>query len=209
MNKEWGYYKTIPNDWLVENYAINRMSAPECGRALKCSYATIYRALISNGIKIRTSGDSQIGKRTGEKHPRWKGGLKIKTVRQCCMCGASIHRTWNKSGCYVCKGRCRSELFQHLNGGSKCHLWHGGIGEDIKWRHRGFKYLNWRRSIFIRDDFTCQKCGKKNVYLQAHHIRNWKDNPDGRYDITNGETMCLHCHKRIHFPNKQQEVHHF
>jgi ribosomal protein L37AE/L43A len=56
-----------------------------------------------------------------------------------------------------------------------------------------FKY-----TVFERDNFTCQKCGKHGGTLNAHHILNFNDNPDKRYDISNGITLCDSCHILFH-----------
>lgn len=61
------------------------------------------------------------------------------------------------------------------------------------------EYRKWRWTIFRRDDFTCQMCGKKiSGTLEAHHIKSWKEYPESRYDIDNGVTLCEECHKKIH-----------
>jgi len=54
----------------------------------------------------------------------------------------------------------------------------------------------WRIKVFERDSYTCQKCGKKGGRLQAHHIKPYKKHPKLRWDINNGETLCLECHKK-------------
>lgn len=60
---------------------------------------------------------------------------------------------------------------------------------------RDKKYLQWRLNVFKRDNWTCQKCGKRGCYLEAHHIKSWKDYPKLRYKLNNGQTLCLSCHK--------------
>lgn len=54
----------------------------------------------------------------------------------------------------------------------------------------------WRRSVFERDNYTCKKCGQRGGRLQAHHIKPYKEYLDLRYDINNGQTLCVDCHKR-------------
>jgi len=54
----------------------------------------------------------------------------------------------------------------------------------------------WRLAVFERDKFTCQKCGKKGVYIEAHHIKNWAKFPKLRFKISNGKTLCKSCHKK-------------
>ena len=59
-------------------------------------------------------------------------------------------------------------------------------------------YKNWRSSVFIRDNFTCQHCYIYGVKLNAHHIKKWSDFEELRFDINNGITLCTQCHKNIH-----------
>ncbi len=57
------------------------------------------------------------------------------------------------------------------------------------------KYKQWRSDVFQRDSWTCQTCGKKECYLESHHIKSWAKYLQLRYDITNGVTLCRECHK--------------
>lgn len=59
-------------------------------------------------------------------------------------------------------------------------------------------YKEWRMAVFERDEFTCQDCGKNNVYIEAHHIKGWTEYPSLRYDVDNGITLCKDCHLRRH-----------
>jgi hypothetical protein len=58
-------------------------------------------------------------------------------------------------------------------------------------------YLQWRMGVFERDKYTCQKCGKRGGELNAHHIKSWSKYPKLRYEIANGKTFCVICHKNI------------
>lgn len=78
--------------------------------------------------------------------------------------------------------------------GDGCHFWNGGIaGENDTLRHRR-EYKEWRTAVYERDNYTCQCCGKKGGILNAHHIHQFADYPELRYDINNGITMCEECH---------------
>jgi len=74
----------------------------------------------------------------------------------------------------------------------------------IPWNFRGITtinerirkssdYFNWRKDIFIRDDFVCQICGDKGGRLRAHHIKKFSLYPDLRLEPTNGITICERC----------------
>lgn len=69
-------------------------------------------------------------------------------------------------------------------------------------KHDGTKYVRWRLEVFLRDNWTCQFCGKRNciglgksVYLEAHHIKSWTKYPMLRYITNNGITLCREDHK--------------
>ncbi len=55
---------------------------------------------------------------------------------------------------------------------------------------------NLRLACLIRDNFTCQKCGKKETRLQAHHIV-WTSK-GGKDSIYNLITLCEDCHDKVH-----------
>src|SRR5690606_38728044 len=59
------------------------------------------------------------------------------------------------------------------------------------------KYRYWRKEIRKRDRNECQLlsgdcCGR----LESHHIFNWTDYPELRYELTNGITLCAFHHPR-------------
>lgn len=82
--------------------------------------------------------------------------------------------------------------------GSKCHLWKGGITPKNHRIRYSFEMKLWRESVFIRDNWTCQKCNKRGVELNAHHIHNFADYPELRTAIDNGIALCKKCHKEFH-----------
>lgn len=57
----------------------------------------------------------------------------------------------------------------------------------------------WRESIFKRDHFTCKACGKsKGVKYNAHHLYSKNKYPKLVFDLDNGVTLCVPCHKKFH-----------
>lgn len=80
--------------------------------------------------------------------------------------------------------------------GEKCHFWKGGkVSENYRLR-REVRYKIWRDSVYQRDNYTCQECREKGGKLTSHHIKSWAKYPELRYDINNGITLCLNCHKK-------------
>lgn len=83
------------------------------------------------------------------------------------------------------------------------------------------KFVEWRKGIFERDNYTCVRCGEKNGYgkticLHPHHKKhlslileenniktlNQAINCNEVWDINNGETLCYNCHIKMHIHTK-------
>jgi len=54
----------------------------------------------------------------------------------------------------------------------------------------------WREAAFKRDHYICQECGQRGRKLQAHHIKPYKLFPELKYELSNGITLCVECHKK-------------
>lgn len=76
--------------------------------------------------------------------------------------------------------------------------WKGGLTEENLLIRGSCEYKEWRKSIFERDNFTCQKCFLVGGKIEAHHIINFSKNKELRININNGITFCKHCHKDFH-----------
>ena len=60
------------------------------------------------------------------------------------------------------------------------------------------EYRYWRKMCLERDNFTCQSSGKYGGLLEVHHINNFADFPELRYDIDNGVTLSKESHREFH-----------
>lgn len=66
-------------------------------------------------------------------------------------------------------------------------------------KRRSSEYINWRNSVFSRDNYTCQCCkDNKGGNLNAHHKNSYTYYKDERYNIDNGVTLCEDCHQKFH-----------
>lgn len=146
---------------------------------------------------------------SGRKHKK-SAKLKIsKYVKsnpqeRCAKCGTFK----SKTKAHKCpeenpmKGRKRPELKNNkLN-------WKGGITKRAQLVRCMPEYYQWRSEVFERDNWTCQTCGVRGTYLEAHHIKKFfdvlkendiKTSDDAKecnelWDINNGVTLCKDCH---------------
>lgn len=125
-----------------------------------------------------------------------------------------INRTkLNNDGTYwFCKcscGKIVSYLGTHLKNGScttcgdrKIHRsgdnnsnWKGGVTPKLLSDRTSKEYENWRNDVYSRNWFTCQCCGKsKDIEKNAHHINNFSENEELKYDLNNSILLCAECH---------------
>lgn len=87
--------------------------------------------------------------------------------------------------------------------------WKGGITPTVKKVRASLQVAVWRKEVFERDNYTCQKCRKIGGQLNADHIKefsvifeenNLKSyseamNCSELFDVNNGMTLCIECHK--------------
>ena len=80
--------------------------------------------------------------------------------------------------------------------GSNSNLWRGGVLSEHKAIRRGAENKRWRKQVFERDDYTCQACGERGGELHADHDLPFALFPDLRFEVLNGQTLCVSCHRR-------------
>ena len=145
----------------------------------------------------------------GKNSPRYKHGKFIKDDFKCIECGTSVCLKGNK--CYSCANK----LSNHPN-------WQGGLTSLKELIRHLPESIQWRTTIFKRDNYTCQECKQIGGKLEAHHIKEMykllreflkkyslfspvEDKETlVRLAITykpfwrlkNGRTLCMKCHKR-------------
>lgn len=80
--------------------------------------------------------------------------------------------------------------------GSRASNWKGGISPLNKIIRRSLQYRIWRELVFKRDNYTCIWCNKRGGELHPDHIKPFSLFPELRFDINNGRTLCIECHKQ-------------
>ena len=76
--------------------------------------------------------------------------------------------------------------------------WNKGLGTVSSENEKARKTKqarDWRTAVFERDDYTCVWCGKRGGRLNADHIKQFAYYPELRYELGNGRTLCIGCHK--------------
>lgn len=127
-----------------------------------------------------------------ELSSRWKGG-KIEEKCKFCSSIFMIDR-YRKGKAKFCSHSCRAKS----KTGTSALNWRGGVTDENKKIRSSEEYNNWRKSVYKRDCWTCQKCMKKQKHPIAHHIKSFKDFIELRFDVSNGITLCRSCHKKVH-----------
>jgi len=112
-----------------------------------------------------------------------------KVTISCWECGGYFTvKNYRKETAHFCSHECNS---QYRNEGKRT---------ADKIIRQSAKYKAWRTLVFERDNYTCVLCGIKNglgktIYFHADHIKPFALYPELRFEISNGRTLCVPCHK--------------
>lgn len=137
-----------------------------------------------------------------------KSNGKGRTYWSCvCECGASVD-VWaaalrvghtQSCGC-LCAERLRAAVIvsNRRRRGPLASGWKPELPDADR---RGFRdsvrKVEWRSAVFTRDGFRCRKCNNGGR-LNAHHVEPYNAAPDRRWDLDNGITLCVSCHREFH-----------
>lgn len=182
------------------------VQCPECGKIRNVYYSSICRA--GHTMCQACSAKAKMGKTI-------EPGSKFNKL--------TVIKPANKSGFSICKCECGNEKiinnYELTSGGTKsCGClrsenikivghhpdgedhwnWKGGICSDRRLAMAKKKYKEWRRQVFERDNYACQKCDQIGRKLRAHHIYNYANNKDRCFNVSNGITLCEKCHRKFH-----------
>ena len=205
---------------------LKRYKNPTC--SLSCAYKMRPKENLPNwkggisevDIKCKYCGNSFIGikdrkycspecghkDRVGKERP--KRGKRLKLI--CIWCNKKFERL-----------RCNIRTKHNFCSPDCLHKWMEGkySGENNgRWRKDRNQISNinilrnlremtdWKLAVYKRDEFTCQLCGStKSGNFNAHHIKKLAKHPDLAFDISNGVTLCVDCHKEVTWKEEQFE----
>ena len=117
--------------------------------------------------------------------------------KECRLTAYSKRVPWNKGLTGFRKGMCHHWYGRNMSGENNPR-WRGGPKfwkkED---RRNDSGYIGWVKMVRKRDGNKC-KINNKDCAgrIEVHHILNWKEYPELRYQINNGITLCHAHHPR-------------
>lgn len=128
-----------------------------------------------------------------------------------------IKRKMSENNCKYWLGKTPTHMIGENNPN-----WKGGVTSLNKQIRHCYKYKKWRKSIFQRDNYTCQICSKRNGgRIEADHypkkfidiikefeIKLLKDALSCKelWEINNGRTLCLECHNKTKWKKEITQV---
>lgn len=138
-------------------------------------------------IKMRLS---QIGKRLSEETKQ-----KIREKRKLQIFTLETRKKMSDSH-KGDKNSMNNPIHRAKISGKNCHFWKGGITPINIVIRNSYQYKVWHKKVFERDNYTCVGCGQNGGKLNADHIKAFADYKELRFEVSNGRTLCLKCHKK-------------
>jgi len=183
-------FVNIPNEELIDLRCNKNMTTYEIAKIYGCHNSTISEKLKALGIPV--------------VNIRYTGRPK------CIDCGKEIT---------YCSDRCKKCSLKFYVG-NKSHFYIDGRTPLTSSIRNLSEYNDWKTSVFKRDDYTCQECGRRGWKISAHHIKpfsvifseflefynNFSPIEDKEtllrlstkygefWNIGNGKTLCEDCH---------------
>ncbi len=139
-----------------------------------------------------------------------KKGKFVKTgiTKKCKECSKPFYLPKSREDRLFCSSKCmginkefRNDVSKRMKGkyiGNKSPKWKGNLISENERARKNFQNILWRKSVMQRDNWTCQKTGKRGGNLVAHHINNFADFPELRFAIDNGITLLESEHIKFH-----------
>lgn len=111
--------------------------------------------------------------------------------------GKKGHQSWNKGKDYP------------QVSGEKHWNWKGGSSNKSCKIRNTPEYRRWKKEVLARDGKHCFFCGETEGQFHVDHIKPFVDNPDLRFEPSNGRMVCVECHRKTPTygtPPKQRSI---
>lgn len=156
--------KILTENFLINEYTKNKKICTQIAKENNISQSTIRDYLIKYNIAIRPGSYYT----TGNKNPCYKGKILVK----CASCGQKIEIFPSQAKnfkCHFCNLKCYAKYkILNLRGKNNGNYIDGrkSLTESLR---TFYYYREWRTEVFKRDNYTCQECGLRGGYIEAHH----------------------------------------
>lgn len=110
------------------------------------------------------------------------------------------HTSKTKARNITCKDKvpCKQCFIDSVSG-ENSSWWNKELTEEDRSRSRKKEETeHFRKGVFNRDNYTCQKCKDTGGKLNAHHLDGYNWCIEKRGDTDNGATLCKSCHINFH-----------
>jgi hypothetical protein len=196
----------VPVGWLVKksNEKVF-VICPRCNKPREVVFQTLIRCNNSfcNICSKQKKNDWMLGHIFGKLRVLRYGEGKYS--RKCnfstfvcrCKCGNEVEVVVSnlKRGNTTSCGCYRSEI----KSGKNSIFYNSKLTDDERIVKRNVpEYVEWRKAVYERDNYTCKACSKVGGHLVAHHIVPYSTNKKLRFNVDNGITLCKTCHKEFH-----------
>lgn len=173
---------------LLNLYETEGLSTIQIADKLGCDVSVVSDWLRVFGAKMRTTAETQKGKKPGNFG---KGKRNSDEIILCaCGCGTQIKR-FNFGSNEV-----RFATGHRLKG--KDNPLYKPDNQRQNKRHDRFEYREWRRQVLESANYTCAACGQVGGKLHSHHVLPFALFKEQRFNVSNGRAMCKPCHIELH-----------
>mgnify|MGYP001568368946 CR=1 FL=1 len=152
----------------------------------KCWYAWKSLNVIPWSKGLTKETDERLAKLAKKIREQFKNGRKI-PIRT-----GESHHMFGKHHSTETK-----EKMSRAHSGANHWNWQEGKTDPVHRLRNQIRYQEWRLAVLEKDGGKCTVCASISR-PNAHHIASFKDNPELRYDLENGRTLCNACHARHH-----------
>lgn len=188
--------------WL---YEILRLSCSDIGTEFGVSQKAISKRLKDAGVTLRHHNDT---KRGAKSKNRIEVNVRkaIKLYMEPFASAETVAQQMGTTRSVILRVLRENNVPQKPMGdrrnfwGENSPNWrHDLTGEERETRRDMYQQSQWRKKVYARDGYTCQKCGDDSGgNLNAHHIIPHCRDKESAWDIDNGITLCATCHRGFH-----------
>ena len=133
----------------------------------------------------------------------------VKNDLECLICGYLWQANYNN---FYSQNQGCPECWRLSNRGENHSNWNHELTKEDRENSRNRSHIPgywlWVKSVFDRDNHTCQSCNVRGGTLNAHHIAGWSTHKSERLNVDNGVTLCETCHDSYHYDFNPSVIEH-